>query len=69
MAREGILSDSKFEKIPELPGAVARILDRGMTADRSLQWLEMAFSQTPNLKRKKIVDLPGATSPVLPSLS
>ena len=40
MAREGISSDSKFDKIAELPGAAplephyfARILYRGMKAD------------------------------------
>ena len=69
MAREDIFSDPKFEKITELPGAtapgphqLARILDRGIKADRCLQWLEKASSQTPNLK--KIVELPGSTGPV-----
>ena len=63
MATEGISSDSKFDKIAELPGAAApgphhfvRILDRGLKADRSLQWLEEVSPQTPNLKY--IAELP-----------
>ena len=42
-----IFSDSKFEKIAELPGAAAPvphhsawILDRGLKADKCLQWLD-----------------------------
>ena len=57
MARECISSESKFEIIAELPaGAVAhgphhftRILDRRVKTNRSLQWLEKASLQTPNL--------------------
>ena len=68
MTREGISSDSKFEKkIAELPGAaapgchhIARVLERGKKADRCLEWLEKASPQTPNLK--KIAGLPGAAA-------
>ena len=49
MASEGISSDSKFEKIAELPGATdpgshhfAGILDRVLKADGYLKWLEKA---------------------------
>ena len=55
MAREGISSDSKFEKIAELPGATAPgphhfagIMDRVFETDRYLQWLEKASPQTLN---------------------
>ena len=58
MVREDIFSDPKFEKITELPGAtapgphqLAKILDRGIKADRCLQWLEKASSRTSNLKK------------------
>ena len=57
MTIKGISSDSIFEKNAELPGAAApgphhfaRILDRGMKADRCLEWLEKASPLTPNLK-------------------
>ena len=58
---EYIYSDSTFEKnIAELPGAAApglhhfaRILDRGMKADRCLEWLEKASPPTPNLKKNR----------------
>ena len=53
MAIKGISSDSIFEQIAELPAAAtpgphhfARILDRGMKADRCLEWLEKASFQT-----------------------
>ena len=52
----------------KLPGAtapgphhLARILDRGTTADRCLQWLEKASYQTPNLKKN--AKLTGAPAP------
>ena len=58
MGREGIYSDSKFEKIAELPGApapgphhIARVLERGKKADRCLEWLEKASPLTQNLKK------------------
>ena len=58
MAREGIFSDSKFLEIAELPWAAApgpyhfaRILDRGMKADRCLEWLDRASPHNPNLKK------------------
>ncbi len=67
MATEGISSDSKFEKVAELPGTaapcpyhIARVLYRCMKADRCLEWLEKASPQTPNLKR--IAELPGFTA-------
>ena len=59
MATEGISSDSKFDKIAELPGAAtpgphhfARIMYRGMKADRCLEWLEKASTLIPNLKNR-----------------
>ena len=52
MAREGIFPDAKLEKIAELPGAVAGIMDRVFETDRYLQWLEKASPQTPNLKNR-----------------
>ena len=55
MAIKGISSDSIFEKIAELRKAAtpvhhyfARIPDRGMKADRCLEWLEKASFQTQN---------------------
>ena len=60
MAREGISSDTKFEKVAELPGAaapgphhIARVLDRAMEADRCLECLEKASPLTPNLKKNR----------------
>ena len=51
MAREGIFSDSKFDKIAELPGAAAlephhfaRILDGDPQAYRYLEWLDNVSS-------------------------
>ena len=51
--------NSKKERFAELQSAVspgpphfARILDRGMKANRPLEWLEKASHQTPYLKKK-----------------
>ena len=50
VTREGISLDSNFAKIAELPGVAApgphrfaRVLGRGMKADRCLEWLERAL--------------------------
>ena len=50
MTRECIYLDSKFAQIAELPGVAdpgphrfARVLGRGMKADRCLEWLERAL--------------------------
>ena len=40
-----------FKRLPHLdPHHFARILDRGMKANRCLEWLEKASPQTPKLK-------------------
>ena len=68
MAREGIFSDSKFLEIDELPRAAApglhhfaRILDRGMKADKCLEWLRQVISS--DSKFEKIAGLRGAATP------
>ena len=61
----------KIWKIAELPVAVAsgphhfaKILDKGMNADRSLELLENALSSD-SIFDEKIAELPGAATPSL----
>ena len=68
MAIKGISSDSIFEKIAELRKAAtlvhhyfARIPDRGMKADRCLEWLRQAISS--DSKFEKIAEILEAAIP------
>ena len=69
MDRDGIAIDSRFDKIAELPGAATPgphhlatiLLDKGMKADRCLEWLRQAISS--DSKFEKIAELRGAATP------